>query len=102
MKSAIVRRRQHRHPHRAAARPGPSSHQEETPTTSKSEINSTRYPRTVLTEEGEHPLETRPWAISWIDGLLRNDGERPSKWEQPHVALAKWRRQFLGVALIEV
>ena len=54
----IVRRRQHRHPHRAAARPGPSSHQEETPTTSKSEINSTRYPRTVLTEEGEHPLQT--------------------------------------------
>ena len=52
----IVRRRQHRHPHRAAARPGPSSHQEETPTTSKSETNSTRYPRTVLTEEGEHPV----------------------------------------------
>ena len=55
----IVRRRQHRHPHRAAARPGPSSHQEETPTTSKSDINSTRYPRIVLTEEGEHPLYRR-------------------------------------------
>ncbi|MFZ2106060.1 MAG: hypothetical protein WAV18_11890, partial [Roseiarcus sp.] len=37
--------------------PGPSSHQEETPTTSKSEINSTRYPRTMLTEQGEHPLQ---------------------------------------------
>ena len=41
----IVRSRQHRHPHRAAARPGPSSHQEKTPTTPKSEINSTRYRR---------------------------------------------------------
>ena len=55
----IVRSRQHRHPDRAAAGPRPSSHQEETPTTPKSEINSTRYPRAVLTEEGEHPLQQK-------------------------------------------
>ena len=61
-------------PHRAAAGPGPRSHQAKTPTTPKSRIISADYAGNALTEKGEHPVEAarvssfpsdRPAAVSY-------------------------------------
>ena len=73
-------RRQHRHPHRAAARPGPSSHQEETPTTSKSEINTARYLKIALASEGEHPLQSPSTGVPKAPLSASPIAESPSSW----------------------
>ena len=55
-RAPIVRSRRRRHPRRAAPRPDPRSHEAKTPTTPKSEINSTRYRSPASFELGEHPF----------------------------------------------
>src|SRR5208337_3378500 len=101
-RAPIVRSRRRRHSRRAAPRASPSSHQANPPTTTKSEIRSTRYRERAKPETGEHPFHCR-WSTTGPCGLL-SDGRMPDYYARlipylkgPHRDLAL-RKQDLGLS----
>src|SRR5208337_428418 len=100
-RAPIVRSRRRRHSRRAAPRASPSSHQANPPTTTKSEIRSTRYRERAKPETGEHPFHCRR-STAGPCGLL-SDGRMPDYYARliphlngPHRDLAL-RKQHLGL-----